>query len=90
MTQHPCHTQDHSSEQTLHVRFVGDLLPPDLLDDLAHQVEGELLELGAVVGVSHQVLDLGQAAADGAPDNITLVLFEGLKEKSQQFQTSNL
>jgi len=79
VTQHPRLGQDHASEETLNVRFVGDLLPPNLLDDLTHQVEGELLELGAVVGVRHQVLDLGEAAADGAPHDVAVVVLESLK-----------
>ena len=80
MAQHSRLGQDHASKKTLNVGFVLNLFPSDFFDDFTHQVEGESFKLAAVVGVGHQVLDLWKAAADGAPDNVALVVFEGLKK----------
>ena len=59
--------------------LVRDLFPADRLDDLAKEVEGEELELRVVVGVGHQALNLGDAGADVAPDDVALVVFVSLK-----------
>ena len=59
--------------------LVRDLFPADRLDDLAEEVEGEDLELRVVVGVGDQALNLGDAGADVAPDNVALVVLVSLK-----------
>ena len=79
VSQDPHLGQDHCTEEALDVGLVRDLFPADRLDDLAKEVEGEELELRVVVGVGDQALNLGDAGADVAPDDVALVVLVSLK-----------
>ena len=65
--------------------LIRGLLPPDRLDNFAHQVENEKLELCFIVGVCNQVLDLRDPAADGAPHDVALVKLVRLKYFWEKF-----
>ena len=85
MPENPHLGQDHGAKEALDVGLVGGLLPADELDNLAEEVEDEELELRVVVGVGHEALDLGNAGADVAPNDVTLVVFVGLKRTATYF-----
>jgi hypothetical protein len=85
MSQHSHFGNDQTPQQALDMRFLWVLFPTNCLKYVAQKINNEDLKLIVEDCVGHQVLQLGDAAADAAPNNIALVIFVCLEIKEILF-----
>ena len=79
MSQNSHFGDNQTPQQALNMKFLWVLFPANCLKYVAQKINDKDFELVVVDCVGHQILYLGDAAADAAPNNKALVIFIGLE-----------